>query len=106
MPNDQTHPFRGVNALPFEERYDNFIGGQWVPPKSGKYFINTTPITGGEIGEIARSGPEDIEAALDAAHAAKDKWGATSPAERANIMLKIADRMERNLAWYDRFLKP
>ena len=97
MPNDQTHPFRGVNALPFEERYDNFIGGQWVPPKSGKYFINTTPITGGEIGEIARSGPEDIEAALDAAHAAADSWGKTSVAERSNILNRIADRIESNL---------
>ncbi|MBT0777939.1 MULTISPECIES: aldehyde dehydrogenase [Paracoccus] len=97
MPNDQTHPFRGVNALPFEERYDNFIGGEWVAPVSGKYFTNTTPITGAEIGQIARSEAGDIELALDAAHAAKDKWGATSPAERANIMLKIADRMERNL---------
>ena len=97
MPNDQTRPFRGVNALPFEERYDNFIGGQWVPPKSGKYFINTTPITGGEIGEIARSGPEDIEAALDAAHAAADSWGKTSVAERSNILNRIADRIESNL---------
>ncbi|KGJ05339.1 aldehyde dehydrogenase [Paracoccus halophilus] len=97
MPNDQTHDFKGVDALPFARRYDNFIGGDWVAPKSGKYFTNTTPITGAEIGEIARSNAEDIEAALDAAHAAKDKWGATSPAERSNILLKIADRMEANL---------
>ena len=97
MPNDQAHEFKGVSTLPFAKRYDNFIGGKWVAPKSGKYFTNTTPITGAEIGEIARSGAEDIEAALDAAHAAKDKWGTTSPAERSNIILKIADRMERNL---------
>ena len=50
MPNDQTHVFKGVNSLPFAERYDNYIGGQWVAPKSGKYFTNTTPITGAEIG--------------------------------------------------------
>ena len=97
MPNDQAHEFKGVSTLPFAKRYDNFIGGKWVAPKSGKYFTNTTPITGAEIGEIARSGADDIEAALDAAHAAKDKWGITSPAERSNIILKIADRMERNL---------
>jgi len=97
MANDQTHPFRGVNAIPFESRYDNFIGGEWVAPVSGRYFTNTTPITGAEIGEIARSDAGDIELALDAGHAAKDKWGATSPAERAGILLKIADRMEQYL---------
>ena len=97
MPNDQTHDFKGVGVMPFAKRYDNFIGGEWVAPKSGKYFTNTTPITGAEIGEIARSNADDIEAALDAAHAAKDKWGHTAPAERSNILLKIADRMEANL---------
>jgi len=97
MPNDQTHEFKGVNTLPFAKRYDNFIGGKWVAPKSGKYFVNTTPITGAEIGEIARSNAEDIEAALDAAHAAKDKWGHTPAAERSNALLRIADRMEANL---------
>ncbi|MBO9456086.1 aldehyde dehydrogenase family protein [Paracoccus sp. R12_1] len=97
MPNDQTHEFKGVGVMPFAKRYDNFINGQWMAPKSGRYFMNTTPITGGEIGEIARSGAEDIEAALDAAHAAKDKWGQTSAAERANVLNRIADRMEANL---------
>ena len=97
MPKDLVHEFKGVNVTPFAKRYDNYIGGDWVAPRAGRYFTNTTPITGAEIGQIARSEAGDIELALDAAHAAKDKWGATSPAERANIMLKIADRMERNL---------
>ena len=60
MPNDQTHVFKGVNSLPFADRYDNYIGGEWVAPKSGKYFTNTTPITGAEIGQIARSNAEDV----------------------------------------------
>ncbi|WP_372801076.1 aldehyde dehydrogenase [Paracoccus seriniphilus] len=97
MPNDQTHEFKGVGVMPFASRYDNFIGGQWMPPKSGKYFVNTTPITGGAIGEIARSNAEDIEAALDAAHAAKDKWGQASAAERSNVLMRIADRIEQNI---------
>ncbi|TWI33834.1 aldehyde dehydrogenase [Paracoccus sulfuroxidans] len=97
MPNDQSHAFKGVNAVPFAKRYDNFINGDWMAPKSGKYFVNTTPITGAEVGEIARSNADDVEAALDAAHAAKDKWGASSATERSNILLKIADRMEQNL---------
>ena len=78
-------------------RYDNFIGGAWVPPKGGEYFVNTSPITGKPIAEIARSRAEDIELALDAAHQAKDGWGRASPAERAAILNKIADRMEQNL---------
>ena len=87
--------FRTVS--PFRLRYDNFIGGAFVPPKSGRYMDNITPITGAKVCEVARSGPEDIEAALDAAHAAREAWGKTSPAHRANILLRIADVMEANL---------
>ena len=78
-------------------RYDNFIGGKWVAPVRGQYFTNVTPITGQAVCEIARSTAEDIELALDAAHKARDAWGKTSPAERARILNKIADRMEENL---------
>ena len=78
-------------------RYDNFIGGQWVAPVDGQYFTNLTPITGKALCEVARSQAADIELALDAAHKAKDAWGRTSPTERSNILLKIADRMEERL---------
>ncbi|MBX9683226.1 MAG: aldehyde dehydrogenase family protein [Hyphomicrobium sp.] len=80
-----------------KSRYDNFIGGKWVAPVRGQYFKNITPITGQEVCEIARSTAEDIELALDAAHAAREAWGRTSPAARAIILNKIADRMEANL---------
>src|SRR6516162_794224 len=83
---------------PFAKRYDNFIGGGWRAPNVGKYFDNISPITGQPVCEIARSDASDIEAALDAAHAAKDAWGHTSSTERALILNKIADRMEANLA--------
>jgi len=86
-----------VAQAPFAKRYDNFINGEWRAPKSGKYFDNISPITGRAICEIARSDAADIEAALDAAHAAKDAWGRTSAAERALILNRIADRMEANL---------
>src|SRR5262249_32618463 len=72
--------------VPFKTRYANFIGGKWVAPVNGKYFDNVTPVTGRPFCEIPRSDKDDIEAALDAAHAAKKAWGRTSPAERANIM--------------------
>ena len=82
---------------PFSARYDNFIGGQWVAPSAGRYFENTSPITGKVICEVARSDAADIDKALDAAHAAKDAWGRTAPGERARILNRIADRIEENL---------
>ncbi|AGT33525.1 aldehyde dehydrogenase [Geobacillus genomosp. 3] len=81
----------------FKTRYENFIGGKWVPPVDGEYFENITPITGKPYCEVPRSKAADIELALDAAHAAKEAWGRTSPAERARLLNKIADRMEENL---------
>ncbi len=82
---------------PFAKRYDNYIGGEWRAPTAGQYFDNISPVTGLPVCEIARSDASDIEAALDAAHAAKDDWGRTDPAQRAQILNKIADRMEANL---------
>lgn len=82
---------------PFRTRYDNFIGGKFVPPVKGEYFGNVTPIFGEVVCEVACSTAEDVELALDAAHAAKDAWGKTSAAERSNVLLKIADRIEENL---------
>jgi aldehyde dehydrogenase len=84
-------------ANPFRQRYDNYIGGRFVAPTKGEYFANVTPISGQPFCEIARSTAEDVELALDAAHAARDAWARTSPADRANILNRIADRMEQNL---------
>ncbi len=89
--------FLSLSKAPYKDRYGNYIGGQWAEPVAGKYFENTSPITGKVICEIARSDKDDIERALDAAHAAKDAWGKTPPAERARILNAIADRMEANL---------
>jgi aldehyde dehydrogenase len=81
----------------FQSRYGNFIGGEWKEPIKGQYFENITPVTGRPFCEVPRSTAEDIERALDAAHGAKVAWGKTSPTERSNILLKIADRIEQNL---------
>jgi len=81
----------------FKSRYDNFIGGRFVAPVKGQYFDVITPITGMPYTQAARSTAEDIELALDAAHAAAPKWGRTPAAERANILLRIADRIDQNL---------
>jgi aldehyde dehydrogenase len=92
----KTSPAAAMTA-PFAARYDNWIGGQWVAPKAGRYFDNTSPVTGQVVCQVARSDAADIEAALDAAHAAREPWGRTSVAERAAILNRIADRMEENL---------
>jgi aldehyde dehydrogenase len=81
----------------FKTQYDNFIGGKWIAPVKGNYFDVITPITGKVFTKAARSTSEDVELALNAAHEAADSWGKTSPTERANVLLKIADRIEQNL---------
>ena len=90
-PNTENSPVQ------FRDTYDNFINGEWVAPVDGEYFDNPSPIDGKTICQVARSKEADIEKALDAAHAAKDAWGKTSVTERANLLLKIADKMEENL---------
>ncbi|MFD2237005.1 aldehyde dehydrogenase [Aureimonas populi] len=89
--------FSRTTKAPFNARYGNFIGGEWRDALSGRTFQNTSPVNGRPLCEVARSGPEDVEAALDAAHKAREAWGRTSPAERALILIRIADRMEENL---------
>ncbi len=81
----------------FKEKYGNFIGGKWVEPVDGAYFDNVSPVNGKVLCQIPRSNAKDIELALDAAHAAKDAWGATSVTERSLLLNKIAQVMEDNL---------
>jgi aldehyde dehydrogenase len=83
--------------IPIRERYDNWIGGEYAAPVRGQYFTNLTPVTGQPLCEVARSNHEDVDRALDAAHAAALSWNRTTPAYRANVLNRIADRMEQNL---------
>ena len=85
------------SQVELKPRYENFIGGEWVPPTSGRYRENVTPSTGEPFCEVASSAPADVELALDAAHAAKDDWGRRSPAERAAVLDAVADAIEVNL---------
>ena len=89
----------GESGSPVElrERYGNFIGGAWVAPTTGEYRENLTPSTGEPFCQVAHSGAQDIELALDAAHAAKDDWGSRSPADRAAVLNAVADAIEENL---------
>jgi aldehyde dehydrogenase len=77
-------------------RYENFIGGKWLAPTEGRYRVDLTPATAQPITEVADSTPADIELALDAAHAAKDAWGAASATVRAAVLNAIADAIEQN----------
>jgi aldehyde dehydrogenase len=90
-------PGQPGSVATYPSRYDNWIGGERVAPVKGQYFENVTPVTGRAFCDIARSTAEDVELALDAAHAAAHAWGRTSATERSNTLLKIADRIEANL---------
>ncbi|NNH69075.1 aldehyde dehydrogenase family protein [Nocardia uniformis] len=90
-------PGNDGSIVTFARRYDNFIGGEWKAPIEGRYFENPSPVDGEVFCEVARSTAPDIDMALEAAHRAADAWGATSVTERANILNRIADRIETNL---------
>src|SRR5216684_3154507 len=92
-----THLKTLERKIPLRSRYENFIGGEWVAPVNGGYFDNVSPTTGQVICQIARSQADDVERAIDAAHAAADGWGHTSVAERARVLNRVADRMEQYL---------
>ncbi len=90
-------PGRAGSLVNVRPRYDNFIGGHWVAPVKGQYMTNLSPVDGKPFCEVARSTAEDVELALDAAHAAKDAWGETSLTGRAAVLNAIADAIEANL---------
>ena len=67
-----------------------------MAPVKGQYGVNLTPATGLPFTEVPRSTAEDVELALDAAHAAKGAWGETSATERARVLNAIADAIDAN----------
>jgi aldehyde dehydrogenase len=83
-------------VVDYKSRYDHYIGGEYVPPAGGEYFTNPTPITGQTFTEVARGTSADIDRALDAAEGAAPSWGKTAPAQRADVLLQIADRIAAN----------
>jgi len=85
------------SPVELRSRYENFIGGHWLAPVHGEYSTNVTPATGRPFTEVPRSTPEDVDLALDAAHAAKDAWGEMSTTARSKILNKVADTIEEHL---------
>ena len=90
-------PGQPGSPVALKPRYDNFVGGHWVPPVHGEYVENFTPATGEPFTEVPKSTPEDIELALDAAHAAREAWAETSATERSRILNRVADAIEENV---------
>ncbi|HET7433373.1 MAG TPA: aldehyde dehydrogenase [Thermoanaerobaculia bacterium] len=78
-------------------RLGNFIGGLFVPPKSGTYIDDVEPATGEVIADIPDSDAADIDAAVQAAKRAFPAWSKTPAAERSRLLLKLADLIEQNL---------
>ena len=97
QPRSYVHPGLPGSLVDVKPRYDNFIGGRWVAPTQGKYTTDLNPSTGLAITQVPLSTVEDVELALDAAHAAKEHWGKTSVTERAKVLNAIADAMEQHL---------
>ncbi|MBP2320985.1 aldehyde dehydrogenase [Kibdelosporangium banguiense] len=81
----------------FATRYDHFIGGDYVPPSAGRYFANTTPVTGQVFTEVAEGTADDLHRARQEALGAAAAWSKTALAERAVILSEIADRIEDNI---------
>lgn len=81
----------------FKSRYGNFIGGEWHEPIKGRYMENRSPVNGAVFCEVPRSDEQDVDLAVQAAQKAFVEWSKTPAAQRANVMLRIADRIEQNI---------
>ncbi len=92
-----TAPGTEGSIVDYRERYDNYIGGQWVAPVDGEYMDNISPVNGEVFCQVARGKEADINLAIDAAEKAFETFGKTTPAERALLLHRIADRIEENL---------
>lgn len=79
-----------------DAKYDLLINGEWVPAEGGETFETFNPATGEKLADCANASPADIDRAVEAARAAFPAWSKTAPAERANLLLKVADLIEAN----------
>ena len=79
-------------------RSQAFINGKYVPAASGKTFDNINPATGKVIAKVAECDKEDVDRAVKAARAAFEKgtWANQSPSDRKNVLLRLADLMEKH----------
>tara|TARA_B100000959_G_scaffold204183_1_gene213905 strand:+ start:491 stop:1984 length:1494 start_codon:yes stop_codon:yes gene_type:complete len=85
------------NRPEFKSQYENYIGGEWVPPVDGDYFDNNSPVDGSLIAKVPKSNKNDIDLAVKAGWKAAPEWNSSSATERSALLNKIADRVEENL---------
>jgi alpha-ketoglutaric semialdehyde dehydrogenase len=80
------------------QTFQNLIGGEWVPARSGRTFMDLNPASGEVLGEFPDSDAEDVAAAVDAAREAYESWRLTPAPKRAELLYRlgslIAERKE------------
>lgn len=79
-----------------QEKYDLYIDGKWVPASDGGVFKSSSPATGEYLASCAEATKEDVDKAVEAAWKAFETWKETTPAQRAELLLKIADVIDAN----------
>lgn len=84
--------------------YLNYIGGKWVPAKSGEWMESIEPATGKVIGRVPKSGPEDVAAAVEAAKQAFESWRLTPAPKRGEILFRVARLLEERKEKLARFM--
>ena len=77
-------------------QHKNFVGGKWVDAVEGGTMEVINPATGETIAEVPRGSQADVDRAVEAAKEALPEWLETTPGERAEALLKLADALEEN----------
>src|SRR5881392_1427880 len=75
--------------------FKNYIAGEWVDAASGDTFESTSPADGEVIGTFPKSGPEDVDRAVEAAKAAYEEWRLVPAPKRGEILFDLARVLER-----------
>ena len=79
------------DIVTLQERYGNFVGGDFVEPRSGEWYPTISPATEEPLAEVAQSGPEDVKLAVEAARDAfENGWSGLAASERAKYLFRIA----------------
>src|SRR5216684_8424226 len=77
-------------------KHQNLVGGEWVDAAGGETMEVLNPATGETIAEVPRSSADDVDRAVQAAKKALPEWLETTPGERAEMLLKLADALEQH----------
>ncbi len=80
--------------MQLKDHYGLLINGEWTAAEGEREFETTNPATGEHLAWCADASAADVDRAVAAAQAAFPAWAATSPADRAALLLKIADRID------------